>query len=59
VLFSVLFVNHYLLVYVMAPACAIIIESTAWDKKFHGQAHFKALQDDGSIKKEIFLIETG
>ena len=38
-LFSVLFVNHFLLFYVMALACAIIIVSTAWDKKFHGQAH--------------------
>lgn len=58
-LFSVLFVNNFLLFYVMAPACAIIIVSAVWDKKFHGQAHLIALQDDGSIKKEIPLIETG
>jgi hypothetical protein len=43
----------------MAPACAIIIVSTAWYKKFHGQAHLGTRQDDGSIKKEIPLIETG
>lgn len=33
-LLSLLFVNHFLLVYVMQAAVTLITESSVWDKKY-------------------------